>query len=76
MNARMKILTFHINARGKMFFWTWSLIFPIFFHQSLTNTHNSVRNELFLKFNLNDLKIKTFDEFIIDPLSSNFRKQE
>jgi len=42
----------------------------------LTNTHNSIRNEVFLKFNLKDLQIKTFDEFIIDPLSSNFRKQK
>jgi len=40
----------------------------------LTNTHNSIRNEMFLKFNLKDLQIKTFDGFIIDLLSSNSRK--
>jgi hypothetical protein len=42
----------------------------------LTNTHNSIRNEVFLKFHLNDLQIKTFDEFVIDLLSSNSRKQK
>jgi hypothetical protein len=26
----------------------------------LTNTHNSIRNEVLIKFNLNDLQIKTF----------------
>ncbi len=36
----------------------------------LTNIHNSFRNEVLIKFNLNDLYIKAFDEFIIDLLSS------
>jgi hypothetical protein len=38
----------------------------------LTNTHNSIRNEMLLKFNLNDLQIKAFDEFIIVSLSKNY----
>jgi len=41
----------------------------------LTNTHNSIRNEVLLKFNLNNLQIKAFDEFIIVLLSSNFKEQ-
>jgi hypothetical protein len=39
----------------------------------LTNIHNSIRNEVLTKFNLNDLHVKTYDEFIIDLLSSNFK---
>jgi hypothetical protein len=41
----------------------------------LTNTHNSIRNEVLLNFNLNNLQIKAFDEFIIVLLSSNFKEQ-
>ncbi len=42
----------------------------------LTNTRNSIRNEVLIKFNLNDLQIKTFDEFIIVSLSINFLKKK
>ncbi len=31
---------------------------------------------MLLKFNLNDLQIKTFDEFIIVSLSTNLKKQK
>jgi hypothetical protein len=41
----------------------------------LTNTHNAIKNEVLIKFNLNDLQIKTFDEFMIVSLSSNFKEQ-
>jgi chromosomal replication initiation ATPase DnaA len=39
----------------------------------LTNIHNSIRNEVLTKFNLNDLHLKTSNEFIIDLSSSNFK---
>jgi hypothetical protein len=43
----------------------------------LTNIHNSIRNEMLIKFKfLSDLHIKAFDEFIIDLRSSNFKENK
>jgi hypothetical protein len=41
----------------------------------LTNIHNSIRNEMLIKFNLNDLHIKAFYEFMVDLLFSNFKEK-
>jgi hypothetical protein len=43
--------------------------------QRLTNIHNSIENEVLL-FKLNNLQIKEFYEFIIDPLFFIFQKNE
>jgi hypothetical protein len=60
------------QCKGKNIFLDMVIDIHNLLSSKLTHTHNSIRNEVFLKFNLNDLQIKTFDEFIIDPLSSNF----
>jgi chromosomal replication initiation ATPase DnaA len=39
-----------------------------------SNIHNSIRNEVLIKFNLNDLHIKASYGFVIDLLSSNFKE--
>jgi len=43
--------------------------------QRLTNTHNSIENEV-LMFKLNSLEIKEYYEFIIDPLFFIFQKNK
>jgi hypothetical protein len=41
----------------------------------LIDTHSSIKNELLIIFKLNKLKIKAFNEFIIDPLSCILQEQ-
>jgi hypothetical protein len=73
MNVMMKMLAFQINARAKMFFFDMITNIHNPLSQRLTNTHNSIENEV-LMFKLNNLQIKFFYEFIIDPLFFIFPK--
>lgn len=42
----------------------------------LINTHNSIKNEVFKTFKLNNLQLKAFDNFIIDPLPTILQEQK
>jgi hypothetical protein len=42
----------------------------------LITIHNSIKNEVFKTFKLNNLQLKAFDNFIVDPLPTILQEQK
>jgi hypothetical protein len=74
MIVRMKILIFKINPNVKDVVYDINIYDPL--SSRFITTHNSIKNEVFKTFKLNNLQLKAFDNFIVDPLSTILQEQK